>query len=132
MIKKEYLQGCTPKELAEKYGIKAKAVSDKATKEGWTAEKSQICVNIRKSTEEQIENITNLALRRLEDVLTSESVKDSDLINAIGKAFDISGLKTSKQELTGKDGSALIQKVYVSAKEIQNADEHIDGVINEQ
>lgn len=130
MIKKEYLQGCTPKELAEKYGIKAKAVSDKATKEGWTAEKSQICVNIRKSTEEQIENITNLALRRLEDVLTSESVKDSDLINAIGKAIDISGLKSEKKEITGKNGTPLVQKVFVSSEQKKEALEHIEGFIN--
>lgn len=131
-IKSEYLLGVTPKELAKKYGLDSKTIHEKASKENWTEEKARICKNLQVHTQEQVQRITLLALRRLEDVLTEDMVKTSDLVNAIGKALDISGLKTSKQELTGKDGSALIQKVYVSAKDIQNTDEHIDGVINEQ
>lgn len=131
-IKSEYLLGVTPKELAKKYGLDSKTIHEKASKENWTGEKARICKNLQVHTQEQVQRITLLALRRLEDVLTEDMVKTSDLVNAIGKALDISGLKTSKQELTGKDGSALIQKVYVSAKDIQNTDEHIDGVINEQ
>ncbi len=131
-IKSEYLLGVTPKELAKKYGLDSKTIHEKASKENWTEEKARICKNLQVHTQEQVQRITLLALKRLEDVLTEDMVKTSDLVNAIGKALDISGLKTSKQELTGKDGSALIQKVYVSAKDIQNTDEHIDGVINEQ
>lgn len=101
-IKAEYLQGATPKELAQKYGLKTKTISDKATKEKWTAEKSQICVNIREKTEDKIERITNIALRRLEDVLTGEYVRTNDLVSAIGKALDISGLKSQKHEVENK------------------------------
>jgi hypothetical protein len=131
-IKAAFLKGVTAKELAVKYKIKARSITDKAYTEKWNEEKSIINENIRDKIEKQVERITNLALTRLEDVLQDEDVKTSDLVNAIGKAFDISGLKSSKSELTGKDGSALIQKVYITATEKNNTDNHIDSVINEQ
>ena len=87
--------------LASSYG---KAVIHGAgnPKEKWTAEKSQICVNIREKTEDKIERITNIALRRLEDVLTGENVRTNDLVTAIGKAIEISGLKSQKHEIENK------------------------------
>ena len=39
-IKKEYLDGVTPKELAIKYKIKARSISDKAYEEDWKEEKT--------------------------------------------------------------------------------------------
>lgn len=131
-IKSEYLQGVTPKELGEKYGLTAKQISDKANKEKWVAEKAKLCEKVRENTQERIERITNIALRRLEDVLLNDEVRPSDLVNAIGKAFDVSGLKSSKQEITGKDGTALIQKVYITEQEKELTNKHIDRVINEQ
>lgn len=131
-IKSEYLQGVTPKELGEKYGLTAKQISDKANKEKWVAEKAKMCEKVRENTQERIERITNIALRRLEDVLLNDEVRPSDLVNAIGKAFDVSGLKSSKQEITGKDGTALIQKVYITEQEKELTNKHIDRVINEQ
>lgn len=100
-IKAEYLQGATPKELAAKYKMTAKNVSDKANKDKWVQEKAKISENVREKVEEKVERITNLALKRLEDVLQDEEIRASDLVQAIGKALDISGLKSSKQELTG-------------------------------
>lgn len=35
----------------------------------------------------------------------------------------------TQQELTGKDGSALVQKVFISSAEKNNTDEHIDNII---
>lgn len=131
-IKAEYLKGCSPKELSIKYDVPAKTIHEKASKESWVDEKASISKKVQESIEIQIKRITDIALRRLEDVLLSDEVRPSDLVNAIGKAFDVSGLKSSKQEITGKDGSALIQKVYVSEKEIEFTDNHIDSVINEQ
>lgn len=131
-IKAAFLKGVTAKELAVKYKIKARSITDKAYEEKWNDEKTRISENIRENTQDKIERITDIALRRLEDVLCSEETKTNDLVSAIGKAFDISGLKSSKQEITGKDGSALIQKVYVSEKETEFTDSHIDSVINEQ
>lgn len=130
-IKTAFLKGVTAKELALKYKIKARSITDKAYEERWNDEKTIISENIRDKVQKRIDRITDLALNRLEDVLQDEDVKTSDLVNAIGKAFDVSGLKSSKQELTGKDGSALIQKVFITAQEKQGTDEHIDSVIDE-
>lgn len=130
-IKTAFLKGVTAKELAVKYKIKARSITDKAYEERWNDEKTIISENIRDRVTKRVDHITDLALQRLEGVLLDEDIKTSDLVQAIGKAFDISGLKSSKQELTGKDGSALIQKVFVTAQEKQEADKHIDSVIDE-
>ena len=98
-IKAEYLSGVTPKELALKYGLKPRTISDKAYEEKWGEEKAIISENLRESTQERIERITSLALKRLEDVLSEGGVKTNDLVNAIGKAIDISGLKRESQNL---------------------------------
>lgn len=129
-IKSEYLQGVTPKELGEKYGLTAKQISDKANKEKWVAEKAKMCEKVRENTQERIERITNIALIRLEDVLLNDEVRPSDLVNAIGKAFDVSGLKSSKQEITGKDGAPLVQQTYLTPEECKAAINHIKDFIN--
>ena len=107
-IKSEYLQGVTPQALSLKYKIKARSISDKAYKENWGAEKAKIYENVRENTEEKIERITNIALKRLEDVLTCEEVKTNDLVTAIGKALDISGLKSQKHEFENKGINIIV------------------------
>ena len=124
-IKAEYFQGVTPAELGEKYGLTAKQVSDKANKEKWTADKSKICEEVRNKVQSKIDKITSLALKRLEDVLSDKKTKTNDLVSAIGKAIDISGLKSSKQEITGKDGTPFtIQKEYILPEEVKQFEEH--------
>ena len=98
-IKADYLAGVTPKELALKYGVAAKTIHEKASKESWVDEKASINKNLQEITQERVERITNLALKRLEDVLIDGKIKTNDLVNAIGKALDISGLKRESQKL---------------------------------
>lgn len=132
-IKAEYLQGAFPKELAAKYNITAKQISDKANKEKWVAAKAEICEKVREKAESQVDRITNLALERLEEVLTMDLIKTNDLIAAIGKAIEISGLKSSKQEITGKDGAPLaVKKVFITPEKIKLMDKIVDDAINEQ
>nr|DAD89864.1 MAG TPA: hypothetical protein [Myoviridae sp. ctsip2] len=130
-IKAEYLQGAFPRELAKKFGITAKQISDKANSEKWVQQKAQISEKVRENVEEKISRITNLALDRLEEILEG-SILRPDFVSAIGKAIDISGLKTAKQEITGIDGSPIIQKVFVTPEEVKEVDKHIEGVINER
>lgn len=130
-IKAAYLKGVQPKELAIKYKLKAKTISDKANKENWVDEKAKICEKVREKTQDKIDRITDIALRRLEDVLCAEDVRTSDLVSAIGKAFDISGLKLSKQEITGKDGAAFaVQKVYVTPQMQKEAEAFTKELLN--
>ena len=124
-IKAEYLQGVTPKELAEKYNLTAKQISDKANEEKWVAQKAEISENVRDKVQIKIDNLTSLALKRLEDVLKDKKTKTNDLVAAIGKAIDISGLKISKREITGKNGAPLtVQKEYILPAEVEQFKEH--------
>lgn len=130
-IKAAYLKGVAPKELAIKYKLKPKTISDKANKENWVDEKAKICEKVREKTQDKIDRVTDLALKRLEGVLLDEDIKTSDLVQAIGKAFDISGLKSSKSEVTGKDGAPLsVQKVFVTQKMIKEAEDFTQELLN--
>lgn len=130
-IKTAFLKGVTAKELAVKYKIKARSITDKAYEERWNDEKTIIFENIRDRVTERVERVTDLALIRLEGVLLDEDIKTSDLVQAIGKAFDISGLKSSKQELTGKDGAPLsVQKVFVTPEMKKEAENFTKELLN--
>lgn len=130
-IKTAFLKGVTAKELAVKYKIKARSITDKAYEERWNDEKTIISENIRDRVTERVERVTDLALIRLEGVLLDEDIKTSDLVQAIGKAFDISGLKSSKQELTGKDGAPLsVQKVFVTPEMKKEAENFTKELLN--
>lgn len=129
-IKAEYLQGITPKELAEKYNLTAKQISDKANEDKWVGEKAEISENIRNDVEARIKKLTNEALMALEKVIKNTKAKDADKISASKAILDISGLKISKRELTGKDGEALIvQKEYILPEEVQKFKEHYNQVM---
>lgn len=98
-IKAEYLQGATPKELALKYKIKAKTISEKACKEKWTAEKAKICKNLQKTIKDKIDSFTNNALEILNAVMNDPESKNADKVSAAKAILDISGLKNLKQDV---------------------------------
>lgn len=125
-IKIDYLQGITPKELAEKYNVDIDKLYKKIENEKWASELREIKGNIGNEVQEQIADITKLALSRLKDVLSNKEVRTGDLVNAIGKAFDVSGLKSSKQEITGNVG---VEKIYITAEENKQVQDHIDDFI---
>lgn len=54
-IKKRYLKGEKPKDIAEKYGLTAKQVSNKAQAENWTSKKQQISVKVASIVENELE-----------------------------------------------------------------------------
>lgn len=103
-IKAEYLKGIKPKEIAEKYGISAKALHEKASKEGWTEEKTSLIKNVQEKVQADIESristLTDKALNVLENILSDSEVKPEVKVQAVGKVLDISGLKFEKKELT--------------------------------
>ena len=124
-IKTEYLQGVTPKELALKYKIKAKTIHEKASKESWVIAKTSIFKNLQDETEDYIKKLTQKALSTLEEIITNPDALDKDKVAASKAILDVSGLKSLKQELTGKDGQPLtIQKEIVLPDEIKDFEEH--------
>lgn len=110
-IKAEYLQGVTPKELAEKYKIEVKAIHEKSSKEKWTKEKSSISKNLQVSIQDRIEKLTNLALDAVESVLKDNESSNNDKIQASKVIVDISGLKTAKKEVELNTNSIEIELI---------------------
>lgn len=130
-IKAEYLQGVAPKDLAKKYKVAAKTIHEKASKENWVDEKASICKNLQEKLKGRIEGLTNLALEALEAVITNPEAENKDKVAASKAILDISGLKASKKEITGKDGEPLqVKKVFITAEEQKEVKEHIEEVIN--
>lgn len=107
-IKAEYLQGVTPKELAQKYHLKAKQISDKANEEKWVAEKAKISENLRIDVQERIKDLTNQALEALCDVINDPECENKDKVSAARAILDVSGLKSLKQEVKGIDGVSVV------------------------
>nr|DAY81742.1 MAG TPA: Protein of unknown function (DUF1804) [Caudoviricetes sp.] len=107
-IKAEYLQGVTPKELAQKYHLKAKQISDKANEEKWVAEKAKISENLRIDVQERIKDLTNQALEALCNVINDPECKNADKVSAARAILDVSGLKSLKQDITGIDGVSVV------------------------
>ena len=130
-IKADYLKQIPPRELAKKYKVKAKAISDKANEEGWKEEKSKISENVRINVEEEITEGTNEAVRYLREVINNEEETTKDRIAAAKGLLDVSGLKSSKQEITGKDGAALaVQKIYVTPQMQKEAEDFTKELLN--
>lgn len=107
-IKAEYLQGVTPKELATKYHLKAKQISDKANEEKWVAEKAKISENLRSDVQNRIKEMTNVALEALCDVINDPECKNTDKVSAARAILDVSGLKSLKQEVSGVKGINIV------------------------
>lgn len=100
-IKAEYLQGVTPKELSLKYNLSDKTIREKASKEGWTKEKTTICNKMQQNIQERINSLTNLALDTLVTVINDPKTENNIKVQASKAILDISGLKSVKQEVSG-------------------------------
>jgi ribosome recycling factor len=98
-VKTDYLKGITPKELAKKYKTTARAISDKVYEENWKEEKTRISENIRENVQDRIQQLTNKSLNRLESVIDNPEAKDSDIVSACKAILDLSGLKSSNQNV---------------------------------
>lgn len=134
-VQQAYFHGITPQGIAEQYkeyGLSEKAISDKANKEGWVKEKenikAKISENVRAGITDKVERLTNKALEALEEVIDSPECSNKDKVSAARAILDISGLKTSKQEISGTN---LIQKVFITPQEVKETNKHIDDVLNE-
>lgn len=107
-IKKEYLDGVTPKELAGKYKTTAKSIHEKASKENWVDEKASISKNLQEDVQSRIKELTNLALETLCNVINDPESDNRDKVSASKALLDVSGLKSLKQEVTGVNGMSVI------------------------
>ena len=124
-IKADYLKGIVPKELAQKYNVLAKTITEKASKENWVDEKTRIFNNLQFDVEDYIKKLSKKALKQLEEVIDDKEADYKDKVSASRAILDVSGLKSSKQEITGKDGAPLsVQKEYILPEEVKEFEKH--------
>jgi Mor family transcriptional regulator len=95
-IKADYLNGVTPKELANKYKIDITKIYNKIDNDSWAKEKTEINENIRNDVQERIKELTNLALETLSEVIKANDSKYQDKVSASKAILDVSGLKAMK------------------------------------
>lgn len=107
-IKKEYLDGVAPKELAEKYKLTPKQIHEKVSKENWVDEKASISKNLQVDVQTRIKELTNLALETLCNVINDPESDNRDKVSASKALLDVSGLKSIKQDVTGVNGMSVI------------------------
>ena len=119
-IKADYLNGVTPKELAEKYKIPAKSIHEKASKESWVDEKASISKNLQEDVQTKIKELSNLALDTLKEVINSPESDNKDKVSAARAILDVSGLKSLKQEVNGISGVSVIVNRQAVAIESNN------------
>lgn len=100
-IKGEYLSGITPRDLAQKYKIKAKTITEKASKENWVVEKATICKNIQEKVEDNISQGATEAIAYLREVVNNSKEETKDRIAAAKGLLSVSGLEKSEKKITG-------------------------------
>ena len=96
-IKALYLKGVKPKEIAEKFGITAKQVSEKAKRDDWKRKKDKISNKIEATMEDELKEISELCTKGLKELL-KDNLKPSEKIQAIRLGYDITLLNRVKQD----------------------------------
>lgn len=124
-IKKDYLEGISPKELSEKYKVDIEKLYKKIENDKWAAELREIKGNIGNKVQDKIDRISNKALDTCEQVMDDKQASYKDKLTAANIALSVSGLKSSKQEISGE-----IEKIFITKKEEEQVQEHINDFIN--
>ena len=82
-IQIEYETGTKPNELAEKYGLNSRQISDKAYKDNWKSPKELQARKVEISREKynvKISRLIDKSFSELEKILNNDDAKDSDKI----------------------------------------------------
>ena len=107
-IKADYLNGVTPKELAEKYELPVEKIYYKIDNDSWAKEKTKINENVRSDVQNRIKELTDLALETLCNVINDPESDNKDKVSASKAILDVSGLKSLKQEVSGISGVSVV------------------------
>lgn len=71
-IKKRYLQGERPKQIAVDYGLTARQISDKASREKWVRKKAEITEKVEAKVENELEALKLRVLKEYERIAFSD------------------------------------------------------------
>lgn len=135
---KENLKPCRTTEEARERGRKGGINSAKRKKEKKTLKEIANFLLDMKAPEEFIEKIESLCPElKSEDMTNRLLIMQRQILNALAgdnKSFElirdtIGEKPVNINQITGKDGESLVQKVYVTPEDLKKTDEHIDEVI---
>lgn len=107
-IKADYLNGVTPKELAEKYDLDINKIYKKIENDKWASELREIKGKIGNDVQELIKELTNIALATLLKVIQDPESDNKDKVSASKAILDVSGLKSLKQDISGINPTSVI------------------------
>lgn len=112
-------KGQLTSEEAKRRGANGGKKSGEARRARKTLKEDLLLMLSTGDTQEQV----NLAL--IKQALKGNVKAFAILRDTIGEA------PVNKQEITGIDGTPIIQKVFVTPEEVKEVDKHIEGVIND-
>lgn len=119
-IKKEYIEGATPSELAKKYNTTSGAIRSKAHRENWQKSREDLSNAVQQTVTNRITSLTSKALDTCEGVMDDPNASYKDKLTAAGLAISISGLKKDKQEITTNQPAVNLTINKADIKEIAN------------
>lgn len=132
------LKPCRTTEEARERGRKGGIKSAESKKKKKTLKDIANFLLDMKAPEEFIAKIENLCPElKSEDMTNRLLIMQRQILNALAgdnKSFElirdtIGEKPININQVTGKDGESLIQKVYVTPEDLKKTDEHIDEVI---
>ena len=110
-IKQSYMSGKSYKELSEKYGVSVKTIQNRASKEGWVADKGKIQEEVGKKI---VERAVRVRVRELEKLMDANGMLIDTLVELT--------TKTQGNELAlMMDKAGTMKNVEALARAIQTA-----------
>lgn len=138
-IQIDYQRNLQPREIAEKYGYTAKQVTDLAYRYNWSRERKEknstkldkIRQRLESADEAEIAKIKAdgrlIALNTLVEVMSDETAKNSDRVNAANGFLKVTGDLTQTQNIKGNIQQSTR---YVLPEEWEEVNKHIENFIN--
>lgn len=127
-IKAEYLTGVKPADLARKYKIPAKSISNKAVANKWASKKQQIAAK----TVENIEAEIQAAIAKsVKDIVENQKLETEELKDRLYNRL-LKLLSTNVVKITHKDGKEQEVVVEIDERQIRVAVQNYKDVVELQ
>ena len=113
-IRQSYMAGKSYKELSEKYGVSVKTIQNRASKEGWTAEKGKIKEEVGQKIHERVVRVRVQELEKLMaangyliDTLMTLTIRAADEQQTNAMMFDKAGSMKNVEALAKAINTAV-------------------------
>lgn len=118
-IKKRYLQGEKPKDIAKDYGLTAKQISNRAHDDGWTSKKQKISEKIELQVESEIEQLKRQVIEEYKRLAFSNMQSFAEwgtggvrLVDSVSLDDDAASCVAEVSQTITKDGGSIRFKLH--------------------